>query len=52
MQQTTGQLRQLAREIVAAACAKVPGLDAGPVLRLLGTPPAGSVARLLFDTAA
>ncbi len=52
MQQTTGQLRQLAREIVVAACAKVPGLDADPVLRLLGAPPAGSAVRLLFDTAA
>ena len=52
MQQATGQLRQLAREIVAAASARVPGLDAAPVLRLLGEQPAGSVARLLFDTAA
>jgi hypothetical protein len=52
MQQATGQLRQLAREIVAAASARVAGLDADPVLRLLGAPPAGSVTRLLFDTAA
>ena len=47
-----GQLQQLAREIVATACAQAPGLDAGAVLALLGAPTAGSEARLLFDTAA
>jgi flavin-dependent dehydrogenase len=52
MRQTTGQLRQLAREIVCAASAAVPGIDATAVLRLLGDPPAGSAARLLFNTAA
>jgi len=49
---TTGQLRQLAGEIVATATAQHPGLDAGPVLALLDGPPGGPAAGMLFDSAA
>jgi flavin-dependent dehydrogenase len=48
---TTAQLRQLAREIVATACARHPHLPAEPVLALLDAAPPDQ-ASLLFDTAA
>ena len=48
---TTAQLRQLAREIVATACARHPHLPAEPVLALLDASPSAQ-ASLLFDTAA
>ncbi len=48
---TTAQLRQLAREIVATACARHPHLPAERVLALLDASPPGP-ASLLFDTAA
>jgi biopolymer transport protein ExbB/TolQ len=51
IRETTAQLRQLAREIVATACAGHPHLPAGPVLALLDASPSGQ-ASLLFDTAA
>jgi len=49
---TTRQLQQLAREIVACACAQHPGLDGGAVLALLGAPGSHGEARMLFDSAA
>jgi len=49
---TTRQLQQLAREIVATACAEHPELDGEPVLRLLEAPAPAGEPRLLFDTAA
>jgi len=49
---TTLQMRRLAREIVAAACAECPDLDAESVLALLdGAPDAGATG-MLFETAA
>jgi len=49
---TTRQLQQLAREIVASACAQHPGLDGGAVLALLAAPESHGEARMLFDSAA
>jgi len=49
---TTRQLQQLAREIVASACAQHPGLDGGAVLALLDAPESHGEARMLFDSAA
>ena len=52
IRQTTGQLRQLAHEIVATATAQHPDLDAGHVLALLDGPPDATRASMLFDSAA
>jgi flavin-dependent dehydrogenase len=52
IRQTTRQLRQLAREIVALATAAHPGLDAGTVLALLDGASAAPEAAMLFDSAA
>jgi hypothetical protein len=49
---TTSQLRQLAREITAAASAQHPSLDPGRVLSLLDGSPGGQAASMLFDSAA
>ncbi len=49
---TTRQLQQLAREIVASACARHPELDGGAVLALLDAPGSHGEARMLFDSAA
>ena len=42
----------LAREIIAAAGARHPGLDAGRLLSLLDGSPSEPVAGMLFDSAA
>ena len=52
IRQTTLQLRQLAREIVAAASTQHPGLDAVRVLSLLDGSPSEPVPGMLFDSAA
>jgi hypothetical protein len=52
IRQTTLQLRQLAREIIAAAGAQHPGLDAGRVLALLEGSAGEITAGMLFDSAA
>ena len=52
IRQTTQQLRQLAREIVAVATAEHPGLDAGPVRAQLDGQYAVPAAAMLFDSAA
>ena len=52
IRQTTQQLRQLAREIVAVATAEHPDLDAGAVRALLDGPYAVPAAAMLFDSAA
>jgi len=49
---TTQQLQQLAREIIATACAKHPGLSGDHVLGLLDAPTPEPRSGLLFDTAA
>jgi flavin-dependent dehydrogenase len=52
IRRTALQLQQLAHEIVATASALHPGLDAGPVLALLGGVPDGPSAGMLFESAA
>ena len=52
VRQTTMQLRQLAREIIAAAGTQHPGLDAGRVLALLDGSAGEITSSMLFDSAA
>jgi flavin-dependent dehydrogenase len=52
IRQTSMQLRQLAREIIAAAGTQHPGLDAGRVLALLDGSAGEITASMLFDSAA
>ena len=49
---TTRQLRMLAREIVATACAEHADLDAGALVALLDDLPDAVAAGMLFDSAA
>lgn len=49
---TTGQLRQLAREIVGAACTEYPELDGSEVMRLCGEVDDPAPAQRLMDFAA
>jgi len=52
IRETTGQLRQLAREIVATATAEHPDLDSGAVLACVDGAPGEPRAGMLFDSAA